>query len=245
VQVGITIPPGVHQSYSSRLLEWQARAKASHVQLHAVPGEVRHHWHGSLKHRQYVSRWDIVRKLDVDRDTTHNAFGLLVLTHTANPSVVSDVAAFYATRFEDGAGDAADNGDGGGDSAERAPSGSGAAQRRRRRRDRGQQRDKRASGAKKEAATRRGVEVGGGGEGEVTLGAGGDIPSDSSSSSDSDSDDEARDRDSSSGGGGGDGGDGGGDGASGGGDGGDGGREFGDQSPANDESFTYLAGYVM
>ncbi len=51
-QVGITLSPKLPVGYAAPLLQWQQNVKQARSALSCVPGESRHHWHGSLQNRQ-------------------------------------------------------------------------------------------------------------------------------------------------------------------------------------------------
>ena len=78
--------------YSQPLLMWQDAVQRLGSKLSAVPGVIRHHWHGSLKNRQYTSRLNVIKDFDVAKGLSKRADGLLVMN---DEQVARRVQRFY------------------------------------------------------------------------------------------------------------------------------------------------------
>jgi len=55
-----TVPAGQTAEYRAAVLAWQERAAGAHLALGAVPGTLRHFWHGPLAKRRYMERWGVL-----------------------------------------------------------------------------------------------------------------------------------------------------------------------------------------
>lgn len=71
-------PNNISDAYKQRLLEYQERV--SGMKLGYVQGTIVHHYHGDLKNRKYVERWEILTKNKYDPD--HDIFTNKRLTFT-------------------------------------------------------------------------------------------------------------------------------------------------------------------
>lgn len=99
----LSIPAGVTDAYRAPILRWQDRCK-THVNgnIHYVPGTIRHAYHGNKADRQYISRWDILKKHNFDpfQDLKTNTSGVYELAGN-KPELKRDVMAYFNNREED------------------------------------------------------------------------------------------------------------------------------------------------
>lgn len=98
-----TVHKDIGASYLRRVKEWQQRAvRVTRKQVGFVPGRIEHHFHGSKKARQYVSRWDILKKhkFDPDQDLVRDAQGLIRLA--GKPELEQAIRVYNRSRNEDG-----------------------------------------------------------------------------------------------------------------------------------------------
>lgn len=91
---------GVSEEYKKAVLEFQN--KCTGMKLSYVPGTIMHHFHGSLKDRQYVDRWLILVKHDYKPyiDTYYDSNHVLRLTESGK-RMQSDILDYFWERKED------------------------------------------------------------------------------------------------------------------------------------------------
>lgn len=96
----------LHPSYSTSLLQWQARADR-YIQrdIGFLPGTILHHWHGKKKDRRYHDRWKILtmNQFNPYTDLSTDEQGLLELV-VMSPRQIKlrdDIRAYFAVRNED------------------------------------------------------------------------------------------------------------------------------------------------
>lgn len=102
-QLKHTTPGGLSPSYGQRLMTWQDRAMhavAGHLGF--VPGTIEHGWHGSKAGRNYVGRWDILRRneFDPDLDIKRNWQGVWEFSGN-KPQLRRDIDHYFRQRHED------------------------------------------------------------------------------------------------------------------------------------------------
>jgi hypothetical protein len=99
----LSIPVGVTEAYAAPILRWQDRCK-SHINgnISYIPGTIRHLYHGQKENRQYISRWDILKKHNFDPyvDIKYNTSGVPELAGN-KPELKRDIMAYFASRNED------------------------------------------------------------------------------------------------------------------------------------------------
>jgi hypothetical protein len=98
-----SIPEGMSAEYVDQVLKWERKAKAFGMRMGFVPGNLIHHWHGDLKNRMYMERWDILRKYNF-RPSVHmqkDKRGLVVWSRRIDLDFVEDVALYFVLRNED------------------------------------------------------------------------------------------------------------------------------------------------
>lgn len=99
----LSIPAGVTDAYRSPILRWQDRANR-HVQgnIGTVPGTIRHAYHGNKSNRNYIGRWDILKKhaFDPFEDLKTNTSGVYELSGN-KPALKRDVMQYFNSREED------------------------------------------------------------------------------------------------------------------------------------------------
>jgi hypothetical protein len=99
-KVDTSHPGGIHSNYVRMLTEFQKRCHC--LTLGYVKGTILHHWHGSLKDRRYVERWNILVKNQYDplQDIGRNAVGLIQLTPNGR-RFAEPIREYFAGRRED------------------------------------------------------------------------------------------------------------------------------------------------
>lgn len=92
---------GVHENYKKKVLEFQEKCKG--LTHNYTPGTILHHFHGSLKDRQYVDRWLILvnHKYDPQNDIFYEKSGVLKLSITGK-RMQKDILNYFEGRKEDG-----------------------------------------------------------------------------------------------------------------------------------------------
>ena len=103
-RVGETIPEGISTEYRGMVMRYQTALSGMGAHLGCVPGSIQHLWHGSLRNRKYVERWDILKRHGfgpafLARSTQNN--GLLGWTDAASPAFRADVIEYFSQRDED------------------------------------------------------------------------------------------------------------------------------------------------
>lgn len=99
-----TFPADISPEFTAAMLAWQARA-TMHIgpaNIGYVQGTLEHGFHGSKKLRNYVSRWDILRKNKYNpvTDTKRNTYGILELALN-KPELTRDIDLYMRSRNED------------------------------------------------------------------------------------------------------------------------------------------------
>lgn len=98
-----TVQCEITPGYRHLLHEWQAGAQtAIGSQVGCLDGLLLHHWHGNMAARQYVSRWEIIRRHQFDPyvDLRYSDDGLLEYS-TDGHRLVRDVEEYFDQRQED------------------------------------------------------------------------------------------------------------------------------------------------
>jgi len=77
--------------------------KCNNLKLGYTPGIIRHHYHGSVTNRQYISRYNILKNNNFDflKHITFNQEGILVPTEECPLSLLNDILDYFAIRNED------------------------------------------------------------------------------------------------------------------------------------------------
>ncbi|KAJ3035597.1 hypothetical protein HDV00_003623 [Rhizophlyctis rosea] len=101
----VTVPDGLHPSYKAMILAWQNRATALPITLSYIPGTISHSWHGDLRKRGYMERWDVLRKWNVDvseeGDLGQRPDGVIVWAKHVADGLRDDVKKYFESRDED------------------------------------------------------------------------------------------------------------------------------------------------
>jgi len=96
--------PSQLRTYKKMLVAMQKRIKtALHGDLLGyVAGTINHWWHGCKRNRQYIQRWDVLKKHKYDpiEHTHRNSQGILTL-NPGYPDFQSDLRAYFVQRHED------------------------------------------------------------------------------------------------------------------------------------------------
>jgi hypothetical protein len=99
-----TVPDNIHINYKSQVIEWQQRVVRHKIKLIVVPVHIKHHWHGSLRRRRYMERWDILarHRFDPDRHLTFNRkTDLYTWDHSCPEELLDAVNEYFESRQED------------------------------------------------------------------------------------------------------------------------------------------------
>lgn len=99
-----SIPPELQETeYGRMVLDWQSNAQYAKIKLSHVDGKVYHNWHGELKNRKYVERWEILIKNDFRprSDMRVNELGLLVWSEHADPILLQEICDYFRERNDD------------------------------------------------------------------------------------------------------------------------------------------------
>jgi hypothetical protein len=98
-KVDWSYPGNIHENYKIILSVFQMRCR--NLKLSYVPGNILHHWHGSLENRKYRERWDILtkHKFDPMRDVEYRN-GVLHLTDEGS-RMQKDLDRYFIERRED------------------------------------------------------------------------------------------------------------------------------------------------
>jgi hypothetical protein len=96
-----SVPPGMSREYAAAVAAHEQRVRG--LTLGVVPGAIDHGWHGSMAHRGYVERWDVlVRAAFTPAMVAEGADGVPHWTAAAPTSLRDAVRAYFARRLEDG-----------------------------------------------------------------------------------------------------------------------------------------------
>lgn len=99
----MSLPGFISHGYQRHVMEWQHRAlRHINFSLGWTPGTIEHRWHGRKADRQYVDRWDIIKRhrYDPDHDIKFNAHGVMELTGN-KPMLTMDLEKYFRQRNED------------------------------------------------------------------------------------------------------------------------------------------------
>ncbi len=79
-KVRMSHPHNISESYINCLTEFEIKCRG--LKLGYVEGTLVHHWHGSIKNRKYVERWQILTQNNYNprKDITKNGIGVLCYT---------------------------------------------------------------------------------------------------------------------------------------------------------------------
>ncbi|KAJ1537098.1 hypothetical protein HK096_004263 [Nowakowskiella sp. JEL0078] len=99
----LSVPEDLNDEYLDMILDWQARVIKNGVSFRSVPGKIIHHYHGDLRNRKYVERWEILKKNNFSprKHITENGDGLLVWSDNVNNELINDVQDYFSQRQED------------------------------------------------------------------------------------------------------------------------------------------------
>lgn len=103
-KVGDSIPGNLTEAYKTPLYRWQSEAlRLINGHIGALPGTIKHYWHGSKDKRYYVSRWDILHRNQFSpyTDMKRNTYGVWELSGN-KPQLSHDIDAYFRSRQEDG-----------------------------------------------------------------------------------------------------------------------------------------------
>lgn len=77
--------------------------KCNKLNLGYTPGIIRHYYHGSILNRQYISRYNILKKHNFDflKYITFNNEGILVPTDECPIGLLKDILNYFSIRKED------------------------------------------------------------------------------------------------------------------------------------------------
>ena len=107
-EVEQTFPKGevLPDGYKSLILDWQTHCVEDEIKLICTPYQraIRHHWHGSMKNRQYMERWKIISENQLDPQTAcrfDDNLGLFVWTEDVSTTIVDDICKYFEQRQED------------------------------------------------------------------------------------------------------------------------------------------------
>ncbi len=116
-----TVPDNIHRNYKNQILEWERSVLENDIALILIPNHIVHHWHGSLKHRAYMGRWNLLAKhrFDPSKHLRWNEEKRLYYWHASCPQELQDdIIDYFQNRQEDSSEDediGGGNGDGIGD----------------------------------------------------------------------------------------------------------------------------------
>jgi len=99
-----TVPKGLHASYRTQVLNWEQLVQLCGIELVVVPLKICHFFHGSMKHRQYMERWDILKvcKFDLLEHLQHDPDqDLYVWSDSCPYLLVQMVSDYFQQRQED------------------------------------------------------------------------------------------------------------------------------------------------
>lgn len=99
-----TVPAGLHPSYLKQVDEWEQRVQVNNLELVVVPLKIVHFWHGSLKRRQYMERWEILKNsgFDLEHHLEYDEDQDLYVWSDGCPApLVNLVSQYFEQRLED------------------------------------------------------------------------------------------------------------------------------------------------
>lgn len=96
-----SMPDGLTDGYRALIAEWEQRAKG--ITLCCTPGNVRHKWHGDVANRQYMGRWEILKRWNFDplQHLVLRSDGLLVWARKVEKGFKKEVVRYFRQRDED------------------------------------------------------------------------------------------------------------------------------------------------
>lgn len=98
-----TVKVDMNPAYHHALGAWQKQAQRFvGERIGYLPGTIEHQFHGMKKHRNYLQRWDVLRKhkFDPRTDLTYNLHGVIELTDD-KPKLRHDMEIYFSQRCED------------------------------------------------------------------------------------------------------------------------------------------------
>lgn len=98
----ISYPNNISEEYKEKILNYQKVCKKNGISLGYVNGTIIHHWHGSLKNRKYVERWQILAKNNYNphTDIKYNNIGLIEFTEEGS-KLIEPIIEYFNQRNED------------------------------------------------------------------------------------------------------------------------------------------------
>jgi hypothetical protein len=98
-----TVPDGLSEGYLDQVLTWQEYVKEHKIELVHVPCHIQHFWHGPMKQRKYMERFEILKKHKFDPriHLRHHYTGLYLWTESCPLELLQDVASYFDERLED------------------------------------------------------------------------------------------------------------------------------------------------
>lgn len=95
--------PDYTEEYKNYILNWQKKVQP-YIKCNVghVKGLILHYWHGSLKNRNYETRWKLLgkHKFNPMKDLTMDKNGLYSITPT-KPYLIKDIKDYFKSRKED------------------------------------------------------------------------------------------------------------------------------------------------
>ena len=97
-----TAPGDINPAYMQMIKDWQSRADKLQYDMGHIPGTILHHYHGKKENRQYVERWEILRRNDFNPNTDISLDwqGLPQLNGN-KPKLRDDLRRYFLDRKED------------------------------------------------------------------------------------------------------------------------------------------------
>lgn len=98
----ISYPNNISDEYKEKVLNYQKVCKKNGISLGYVNGTIIHHWHGSLKNRKYVERWQILAKNNYNpyTDIKYNHLGIIEFTEEGS-RLIQPIIEYFNQRNED------------------------------------------------------------------------------------------------------------------------------------------------
>lgn len=96
-----SINPLSTEDYKKSVAMFQERVK--NFRIGYVPGVIRHHFHGSKKHRKYMDRWKILLKygFEPSKHLTNDENGLLIPSDKCPVGMLDEIYRYFSERNED------------------------------------------------------------------------------------------------------------------------------------------------
>jgi hypothetical protein len=98
-----TLPDGLSEAYLDQVLTWQEYVKDNKIELVHVPCHIQHYWHGPMRQRKYMERFEILKKHQFDPriHLRYHYSGLYLWADSCPPGLIQDVAKYFDERQED------------------------------------------------------------------------------------------------------------------------------------------------